>query len=157
MLTRAHSCSAVCCVANYLFPQGRVVSGDKAVLEDVLAKATAAGALQAKMLAVSGAFHTSRMASAAEALKAVLAEVQFREPRIPVYSNVTGEPFPDAAAIPALLARQLTEPVMWEGSIKALVGAGKNQLFELGPGQQIKAMVKRIDPNVWSATKNINP
>ena len=155
-LTRAAS-RAVCSVANYLFPQGRVVSGDKAVLEDVLAKVTAAGALQAKMLAVSGAFHTSRMASAAEALKSVLAEVSFQQPRIPVYSNVTGEPFPDAAAIPALLARQLTEPVMWEDSIKARVGAGKNQLYELGPGQQIKAMVKRIDPNVWSATKNVNP
>ena len=149
--------SAVCCVANYLFPQGRVVSGDKAVLEDVLAKATAAGALQAKMLPVSGAFHTSRMASAAGALKAVLAEVTFRTPRIPVYSNVTGEPFSDAEAIPGLLARQLTEAVLWEGSIKALVAAGKNQLYELGPGQQIKAMVKRIDPNAWAATKNINP
>ena len=144
-------------MANYLFPQGRVVSGDKAVLEEVLAKATTAGALQAKMLAVSGAFHTSRMASAAEALKAVLAEVTFRQPRIPVYSNVTGQPFPDAAAIPALLARQLTEPVMWEGSVKALLAAGKSQLYELGPGMQIKAMVKRIDPNAWTATKNVNP
>ena len=144
-------------MANYLFPQGRVVSGDKAVLEDVLLKATTAGALQAKMLAVSGAFHTSRMASAAEALKAVLAEVTFKEPRIPVYSNVTGQPFPDAASIPALLARQLTEAVMWEGSVKALVASGKNQLYELGPSQQIKAMVKRIDPTVWQSTKNINP
>jgi [acyl-carrier-protein] S-malonyltransferase len=149
--------SAVCCVANYLFPQGRVVSGDKAVLEDVLAKATTAGALQAKMLAVSGAFHTSRMASAAEALKAVLAEVTFREPRMPVYSNVTGQPFPDAASIPGLLARQLTEAVMWEGSVKAMLAAGKSQLYELGPGVQIKAMVKRIDPNAWTATKNVNP
>ena len=144
-------------MANYLFPQGRVVSGDKAVLEDVLAKATAAGALTAKMLAVSGAFHTSRMASAAAALKAVLAEVGFRAPRIPVYSNVTGQPFSDADSIPELLARQLTEAVMWEDSVKALVAAGKNQLYELGPGQQIKAMVKRIDPNAWAATKNINP
>lgn len=62
-------------MANYLFPQGRVVSGDKVALEEVQKAATAAGALKAQMVAVSGAFHTSRMDSAAEALKAVMAEV----------------------------------------------------------------------------------
>ena len=46
-------------------------------------------------------------------------QVTFREPRMPVYSNVTGAPFPDAASIPALLARQLTEPVRWEGTVQA--------------------------------------
>ena len=80
-----------------------------------------------------------------------------KEPRIPVYSNVTGEPFPSAAAIPELLARQLTEAVQWEGSVKALVAAGKRELFELGPGAQIKAMVKRIDGEVWKTVKNVQP
>jgi [acyl-carrier-protein] S-malonyltransferase len=100
-------CRSVCVVANYLFPQGRVVSGDKAALEEarpsrahacacaahryvlrrvlthcvfvsaqVQKAATAAGALKAQMVAVSGAFHTSRMDSAAEALKAVMAQAR---------------------------------------------------------------------------------
>ncbi len=84
-------------------------------------------------------------------------QVTFREPRIPVYSNVTGAPFPDAASIPGLLARQLTEPVRWEGTVQALVAAGKKELYELGPGAQIKAMVKRIDQAVWKDTKNVQP
>ncbi len=156
------------------------------------------------MVAVSGAFHTSRMDPAAAALKQVMAEarvrrswagvrsadvpvphaqqVTFNEPRIPVYSNVTGAPFPNAAAIPELLARQLVEPVQWEGSVKvrlmravssaaappltriilhpypqAMISAGKKELFELGPGAQIKAMVKRIDGAVWKDVKNVQP
>jgi [acyl-carrier-protein] S-malonyltransferase len=52
----------VCQIANYLFPQGRVVSGDKAALEEVTRLATAKGALKCATVAVSGAFHTSRMA-----------------------------------------------------------------------------------------------
>lgn len=110
-----------------------------------------------QMVAVSGAFHTSRMAPAAEALKQVLAEVTFSVPRIPVYSNVTGLPFSDAADIPGLLARQLVEPVRWEDSVKAMIGAGKTSLYELGPGAQIKAMVKRIDGNVWKGVVNVQP
>ena len=87
----------------------------------------------------------------------IFSQVTFREPRLPVYSNVTGAPFPDAASIPGLLARQLTEPVRWEGSVTALVASGKRELYELGPGAQIKAMVKRIDPSVWKDTKNVQP
>ena len=149
--------STVCSVANYLFPQGRVCSGDRSALEEVQKSASAAGALKVAMVAVSGAFHTSRMDSAAAALRDVLATVTFHPPRIPVYSNVTGAPFADAASIPALLARQLTEPVQWESSIGAMIAAGKTEMLEMGPGAQIKAMVKRIDPAVWKTTKNVQP
>ena len=87
----------------------------------------------------------------------VLASVTVREPRMPVYSNVTGAPFASAAAIAPMLARQLVEPVRWEATITGLVrGAGKEQLFELGPSAQIKAMVKRIDMGVWKAMRNVS-
>lgn len=95
-------------------------------------------------LAVSGAFHTARMASAAAALQEALSQVPVKAPRIPVYSNVTGEPFPaDGDAIKALLQRQLVSPVLWEKTLKAVIAAGKVKLHELGPGQQVKAMVRR--------------
>ncbi len=87
----------------------------------------------------------------------VLGTVTFKEPRIPVYSNVTATPFGSAADIPGMLARQLVEPVRLEGTITSLVKeAKKEQLFELGPGAQIKAMVKRIDMTVWKAMRNIS-
>uniref|UniRef100_A0A1D2A501 Malonyl-CoA:ACP transacylase (MAT) domain-containing protein n=1 Tax=Auxenochlorella protothecoides TaxID=3075 RepID=A0A1D2A501_AUXPR len=146
---------SVCRVANYLFPSGRVVSGHKDALEEAQKAAVAAGAIKAVSLAVSGAFHTTLMQPAREALEEVLNSIEIKEPRIPVYSNVTGKVFKDAKEIAALLPRQLVEPVRWEPTIRALVAAGKNQLFELGPGAQIKAMVKRIDPGAWGAFKNV--
>eukprot|EP00898_Chlorokybus_atmophyticus_P005012 jgi/Chlat1/5511/Chrsp360S05337 len=131
-------------VANYLFPQGRVVSGHKK------------GAIRATLLEVSGGFHTSLMRPASEALSKALSAVTWHDPAIPVYSNVTGKPFPDGKSIPELLARQLVEPVQWESTLKSLIQAGKKDMFEVGPGQQIKAMVKRMDQSVWKGFTNIS-
>ena len=87
----------------------------------------------------------------------MLGSVSFTEPRMPVYSNVLGAPFGAAAEIPGMLARQLVEPVQWERTLTALIkDAGKSQLAELGPGAQIKAMVKRVDMGVWKAMKNVS-
>jgi [acyl-carrier-protein] S-malonyltransferase len=91
-------------------------------------QATAKGALKAVAVAVSGAFHTSLMQPAREALEAVLASVTISEPRIPIYSNVTGEPFRGAADIQAMLPRQLVEAVQWEGTVRKLVAAGEHMI-----------------------------
>jgi [acyl-carrier-protein] S-malonyltransferase len=146
-----------CQLANFLFPQGRVCSGHKDALDEVQKMATANGALKAQAVAVSGAFHTGLMGPARDAVTKVLAEVTINEPRIPVYSNVTAQPFTSAAEIPGMLGRQLCEPVLWEQTMKNLIAEGKNQCYELGPGQQLKAMSKRIDSNVWKAFKVVNP
>eukprot|EP00890_Picochlorum_soloecismus_P003879 jgi/Picsp_1/4492/NSC_06713-R1_malonyl :acp acyltransferase len=145
----------VCQVANFLFPQGRVVSGHKAALEEVQKLATKKGALKAVPVAVSGAFHTSLMSPARDALVSALEKITISDPLVPVYSNVTGEPFKDAREIRDLLPRQLVEPVKWEPTLKAIIASGKNELHELGPGAQIKAMVKRLDNAVWKNFKNI--
>eukprot|EP00793_Prasinoderma_coloniale_P004705 PRCOL_00000466-RA len=144
-----------CQVANLLFPQGRVVSGHHVCLDEAQKLATAKGALKAQKVAVSGAFHTPLMQPASEALAKVLDEVTIKDPRIPVYSNVTAMPFEKAEDIKAFLKRQLVEPVLWESTVKTLIGKGKNELFELGPGQQVKAMTKRIDPAVWKTFTNV--
>ncbi|PNH05234.1 Malonyl-CoA-acyl carrier protein transacylase, mitochondrial [Tetrabaena socialis] len=103
-----------------------------------------------------------------------LGQVQFRAPRMPVLSNVTAAPFPSSAAdapgspadIPGLLARQLVEPVQWESSLAALLAppagpsapeAGSVTLYELGPGQQIKAMVKRMSLEAWRRMGGVQP
>lgn len=88
----------------------------------------------------------------------VLKEVTLHKPCIPVVSNVTGLPMTSAEEIEGLLARQLVEPVQWEATLKYLIGPmQKSQLCELGPGQQIKAMCKRINPAIVKAFKNIAP
>lgn len=152
----------VCQITNYLFPQGRVVSGHIAALDVLKALATSQGALKATMLQVSGAFHTRLMEPARNALAAALADVTITAPRVPVISNITAEPFPsDPDEIRALLARQLVEPVQWESTLRWMLSKGQSgaggcsQLYELGPGQQIKAMVRRLDGTAWKAFKNI--
>merc|ERR1711959_375941 len=117
---------------------------------------TAKGALKAQKVAVSGAFHTPLMQSASDNLEKALSTVKLNKPRIPVYSNVTASPFPeDEAEMKKLLMRQLVEPVQWEKLVKNLISNGKKSLHELGPGQQIKAMVKRIDQACWKNFKNV--
>ena len=88
----------------------------------------------------------------------VLSTVTLHPPRIPIISNVTGLPMESQEDIKKFLARQLVEPVQWEATLKHLIGPmGKSQLFELGPGHQIKAMCKRISPAVVKAFTNVAP
>lgn len=82
--------------------------------------------------------------------------MSFKEPRIPVFSNVTAQPFPAAAGVPEMLAKQLVQPVKWQDTLTNLLAAGKSQVFELGPGSQLKAMMKRVDNAAWKAMKNVN-
>ena len=139
-------------IANYMFPEGRTCSGDPKVLEKLCEVVVKMGAKNAKMLAVSGAFHTPFMAKAADALAKALDEADIQMPSIKVYSNVTGKPYESVAEIRELLKRQLTEPVKWEQGTKDLLTMGCSQYVEPGPGKQLKAMMRRIDQDAWSKT-----
>jgi len=149
----------VCEITNFLFPQGRVVSGDKAALDVVQRRAQTAGAIKVSPLAVSGAFHTSRMDSASEKLREALAKATFNAPRVTIYSNVTGEPIPKDATpdrVRDLLAEQLVSPVLWEQTLKNILAAGRTKLFELGPNSQIKSMTKRVSLDAWKTFQNVD-
>ena len=151
--------SAVCEITNFLFPQGRVVSGDKTILDVVQQQAQAAGAIKAASLAVSGAFHTSRMNAASDKLREALSQATFNKPRVAIYSNVTAMPIDadsDPDAIRDLLAKQLVSPVKWEQTMKNLVGDKKTKMFELGPNSQIKSMCKRVSLDCWKEFKSID-
>jgi len=149
----------VCEITNFLFPQGRVVSGDKSALEVVQEAAQAAGAIKVATLAVSGAFHTSRMESASQKLREALDQATFNKPRVSIYSNVTGAPIPldtPADEIRELLAKQLVSPVKWEQTLKQLMSDGKKKFYELGPNAQIKSMTKRVSLDAWKTFKNVD-
>lgn len=139
-------------IANYMFPEGRTCTGDLKVLETACELCTAAGAKNAKMLNVSGAFHSPYMESAGAALGAVLDASDIKMPTIKVYSNVTGKPYTSAAEIKALLKRQLLEPVRWEQAALDMIKMGHAQYVEPGPGKQLKAMMRRIDQDAWTKT-----
>src|SRR5262249_26124346 len=97
-------------------------------------------------LAVAGAFHTPLMQPAVEALSAALAGVALAPPRVPVWSNVTAQPYAGPPEIKPGLARQVVEPVRWEETMRGLLASGVvERFYEVGPGRVLAGLLKRID------------
>jgi [acyl-carrier-protein] S-malonyltransferase len=132
-------------IANLLCPGNIAVSGHSAACRRVTELATAAGAMKVIPLAVAGAFHTPLMQSAVERLRAVLAEVQLKSPRIPVISNIDARPHDDPAEIRELLVQQVCSQVRWEDSMRYLLEEqGTQAFYEIGPGRVLCGLLKRI-------------
>jgi [acyl-carrier-protein] S-malonyltransferase len=132
-------------VANLLCPGNIVVSGHAVACERLAALATTAGAMKVIPLSVAGAFHTPLMEPAVERLRAVLAQVPLRRPRIPVISNVDARPHDDPDEIRELLVQQVCSQVRWEDSMRYLLDRqGITAFYEIGPGRVLCGLLKRI-------------
>ena len=142
-------------IANYIFPKGFVISGTAAAVEHVKNQVQENGS-SVKEVAVSGAFHSSLMASAVPKLRATLEKIEVSLPQIPVYSNVTGLPYKTVEEVKVHLAEQVVKPVQWEACIRHMIKDHAGSVFmELGPGKQLKTMLKRIDREVFKQSINI--
>ena len=130
-------------VANLNSPGQVVISGAKAACERAAALAIDHGIRKAIPLPVAGAFHSELMAPAALRLRAALAKAPFKDPKVPVYTNVHAGPVTKASEIPALLEAQLTKPVRWADSVVAMKTAGIDAFWELGPGKTLCGMITR--------------
>jgi len=131
--------------ANYNSPMQVVVSGSTAACARVPDIAQAQG-LRATPLTVAGAFHSPLMQSAAERMGEALAGVDFAAPRVPVLSNVTGEPHgDDVDAIKRLLVEQITSPVRWTQNMQWLVAHASGRYIEPAPGKVLTGLMRRID------------
>ena len=134
-------------LANLNSPDQLVISGRKAAVTEAMVLAKSRGAKRAIELSVSGAFHSALMQPAADQLAAVLEATPMRAPGVLVVSNVTAQPHPSKPeAIRAQLARQVTSPVRWDESMRALLGLGIRTFVELGPGTVLKGLMRRIEP-----------
>jgi [acyl-carrier-protein] S-malonyltransferase len=134
----------VLAAANYNAPGQIVVSGNVGACERVLKSAEAAG-FKAMSLKVAGAFHSALMQSAADKMRAELANAKFSPPRVTVYSNVTAEPHGDVESIKRLLVDQIVSPVKWEQTMQTLIGQGEARFIELAPGRTLAGLAKRIN------------
>jgi len=135
-------------IANYNAPGQTVLAGDA---DGIAAATTACGALprtKVRSLPVGGAFHSPLMEPAAETLRTALAETTFTDGARPVVANVDATPHNNGADWPGLLGRQLTAPVRWTESVRTLVDLGCTRFVEIGPGDTIASMVKRIARDV---------
>jgi [acyl-carrier-protein] S-malonyltransferase len=137
--------------ANYNAPDQVVLSGSAESIAKAKELADAAGAKRAIKLEVSGAFHSPFMQPAAEVFKAALANVAFRQPAFPVVSNVTAKASADPEEIRRLLVQQITSPVRWDQSVRAMIQAGATQFLELPPARVLTALLRRIDTSVKGA------
>ncbi len=141
-------------IANYNSPGQIVISGDKTTLDRACELAKERGARRVIPLAVSVATHSPLMAYASDGLKKAIEAATISAPRVPVIGNVSAEPLLSAEAVERELMAQLTSPVRWTSSVQTMINRGAQRFVEIGPGNVLTGLVRRIEKNVEVA--NIN-
>ncbi len=139
-------------VSNINTPEQIVISGDRMGVAKALDLATARGAKKAIPLKVGGAFHSGLMEPAKTGLVEAISKLSFKNPRVPIVANCTGEPLTTSSSIKSELISQICSCVQWKRSIDYMVRSGVSDFYEVGPGKALSGMVKRIskDANVIS-------
>lgn len=134
--------------ANYNCPGQLVISGSVAGIEKACDLMKERGAKRALRLPVGGAFHSPFMLPASEELEAAIHETNITTPICPVYQNVNAYPQTDPASIKENLIAQLTAPVRWTQTVKNMITDGATAFYELGPGDVLKGLVKKVNGEV---------
>ena len=143
---RAAGGLGVCDVANHNADDQVVISGAVAAVEDAMRRAEAAGARLVKRLNVSGAFHSELMRAPGNELARTLQSAAFRDARVPLVANVTGAVETRGETLRALLGQQIYSPVRWVESMRTLLQTGPDLVLEVGPGNVLKGLLRRIEP-----------
>ncbi|NXY05827.1 FABD protein, partial [Pteruthius melanotis] len=150
----------VCTVSNYLFPDSRVIAGHLQALEFLQENARKYSFKRAKMLPVSGAFHTRLMEPAVEPLAEVLKSIEIQKPLLCVYSNVDGKKYMHSKHIQKLLVKQVVSPVLWEQTMHSVYerkqGTEFPYTYEVGPGNQLGAILKQCNLKAWKQYKHVD-
>jgi [acyl-carrier-protein] S-malonyltransferase len=139
--------------ANYNCPGQVVVSGENPAVDECIEQAQDQGARRAVKLRVSGAFHSPLVARAADRLRPAIEKVRFQEPSAPFMSTVTAR-LESAQRMGPLLVDQLTAPVRFTQSASELMRGGVRTFVEVGPGNVLTGLVKRIDRSVKAVSVN---
>ena len=134
--------------ANYNSPGQIVISGSNEGIEKAIGILKAKGAKMAVRLAVGGAFHSPLMEPARLELEKAIQDTHFNRPVCPVYQNVTAQPSSDPAVIRSNLVSQLTSPVRWTQTIRAMISDGAVSFTEIGPGKVLQGLIKKINKEV---------
>lgn len=138
--------------ANYNCPGQLVISGEVEAVESACIALRDAGAKRALVLPVGGAFHSPLMEPAREELAAGIEQAIFSKPLCPVYQNVTASAVTSADEIKKNLIIQLTAPVRWTQSIHQMIADGAASFVEVGPGNVLQGLVKKINKDAEVAS-----
>ena len=132
-------------------PGQTVISGDTSALERAMALARERGGRVAR-LPISVPSHTPLMRDAARELSRFIQALPFRDPATPLASNISGKLLTTAEEVREELGDQICAAVEWARCVVAMAGEGVGTFVELGPGQVLSRMVRRIraDDRVFS-------
>lgn len=138
--------------ANYNCPGQLVISGEIPAVEKACENLKEAGARRALILPVGGAFHSPLMKPAEEELAEAIRQTEFKTPICPVYQNVTTTAVTNPEEIKNNLIAQLTAPVKWTQSIRNMVKDGATEFIEVGPGNTLQGLIRKISSDVSTAS-----
>lgn len=131
--------------ANFNSPGQIVISGSMKAIERGITMAQEMGAKKAVLLQVSAPFHSPLMETAGQRLEAELAQIEIKELKTPVVTNVEAEPNTSKERVRDLLVRQVSSPVRWEDSMNRMIALGVERFVEIGPGRVLLGLLRRID------------
>ena len=134
--------------ANYNSPGQLVISGSIEGIDKACEFLKQRGAKRALKLPVGGAFHSPLMEPARQELQAAIEKAVVSTPVCPVYQNVNANPQTDPESIKKNLIAQLTAPVRWTQTVKNMINDGADEFIELGPGDVLKGLVKKVNPDI---------
>lgn len=150
-----HLATEVVVPANYNCPGQLVISGSIAGIDYACEKLLAAGAKRALKLNVGGAFHSPLMQSAKLELEHAIVNTEIKEPVCPIYQNIDAKPYTDPTKIKHNLIEQLTGPVRWTQTIMHMLEDGATSFTEVGPGNVLQGLVKKVDRAVATASATL--
>lgn len=141
--------------ANYNCPGQLVISGSIEGIDKACALLTEAGAKRALKLNVGGAFHSPLMESAKVELQAAIEAVDILSPRCPIYQNIDAQPQTDPVVIKQNLIAQLTGAVRWTQTVQNILASGATAFVEVGPGNVLQGLVKKVDRQVQTSAASV--
>jgi len=131
--------------ANFNSPGQVVVAGEVNALKKAQETLKSLGAKRCMMLPVSAPFHSSMMIPAGKKLAAELAKVEIKDPEVPVLANINADYYNSAEQVQDGLIRQVSNPVLWEQSMRRFIADGYDLFLEIGPGNVLTGLLKKID------------
>jgi [acyl-carrier-protein] S-malonyltransferase len=149
--------TGVVVAANYNCPGQLVISGEIDAVNNACEALKGAGARRALVLPVGGAFHSPLMESAREELANAIENTQFSKPICPIYQNVTATAVNNETDIKQNLISQLTAPVKWTQSVNQMIADGASEFIEVGPGNVLQGLVKKINRDAVTSAAQLNP
>ncbi|PWU06337.1 MAG: [acyl-carrier-protein] S-malonyltransferase [Verrucomicrobia bacterium] len=132
-------------MANINCPGQIVISGERSKIEAACEKAKEMAFSRVIPLKVAGAYHSRLMKSAAEAFGRFLTGIEFKSPKIKVFTNTTGEAIENPTKIKEALVKQVVSSVLWEKCMENAAKLGIEPYYECGPGKVLSGLARRIN------------